>query len=102
MLRSICRFALVPGISASLVVLVVILSILTEMAGVVSVQVGGSRRYDGPMGKSDRAFVFGLLGLLFGVGVEPGWWVDALLGVVALLTIVTIGNRVKNALRELD
>ena len=32
-----------------------------EMAGVVAVQIGAERRYDGPMGKSDRAFTFGLL-----------------------------------------
>ena len=94
-------FALVPGVSPGLVVAVVILSILTEMAGVVAVQVGASRRYDGPMGKSDRAFVFGLLALLFGLGIEPIWWVNPALGVVAVLTALTIFNRVRNGLREL-
>lgn len=94
-------FALVPGISAGLVVAVVILSILTEMAGVVSVQVGASRRYDGPMGKSDRAFVFGLLGLLLGLGIELGAWANVALGVIALLTAWTVFNRVRNGLGEL-
>ena len=47
------------GFSPILVILVVILGIISEMAGVLGVMVGGSRRYDGPMGKSDRAFVFG-------------------------------------------
>jgi len=94
-------FALVPGISAGLVVGVVILSILTEMAGVVAVQIGASRRYDGPMGKSDRAFAFGLLGLLLGLGLDPGWWVNAALGLIALLTALTVINRVRNGLGEL-
>jgi CDP-diacylglycerol--glycerol-3-phosphate 3-phosphatidyltransferase len=94
-------FAFVAGISGSLVVAVVILSILTEMAGVVSVQVGASRRYDGPMGKSDRAFVFGLVGLLIGLGVETGWWANGLLGIVAALTVLTIFKRVRNGLLEL-
>jgi CDP-diacylglycerol--glycerol-3-phosphate 3-phosphatidyltransferase len=94
-------FALVPGISGALVTAVVILSILTEMAGVVSVQVGASRRYDGPMGKSDRAFVFGLLGLLLALEIEPGWWVNAALVVIAALTALTIFNRVSKGLREL-
>lgn len=94
-------FALVPGISAELVIAIVILSTLTEMAGVVAVQVGASRRYDGPMGKSDRAFVFGLLGLLLGLGLEPGWWVNGALGVVAILAAVTILNRVRRGLGEL-
>ena len=39
-------FAMVAGVSPMLVVVTVILSLLTEMAGVVSVQVGASRRYD--------------------------------------------------------
>ena len=36
---------------------------LSELAGVLGVVAGASRRYDGPFGKSDRAFVFGALGL---------------------------------------
>ena len=84
-----------------LVVVTVILSLLTEMAGVVSVQVGASRRYDGPMGKSDRAFVFGLFGLLLGLRVDLGWWANLALLIVALLTMLTIYNRVTRGLQEL-
>ena len=94
-------FALVPGISPLLVVTVVILSIMTEMAGVVAVQVGASRRYDGPMGKSDRAFVFGLLALLLGIGIDLQWWANAALGIVAALAALTVFNRVSRALKEL-
>ena len=94
-------FAMVAGVSPMLVVVTAILSLLTEMAGVVSVQVGASRRYDGPMGKSDRAFVFGLFGLLLGLGVNPGWWANAALLVVALLTMLTVYNRVTRGLQEL-
>ncbi len=61
--------AIVPGFDPRLVVGVVVLSILTEMTGVIAVQIGASRRYDGPFGKSDRAFIFGLLGLLLGLRV---------------------------------
>ena len=94
-------FAMVAGVSPMLVVVTVILSLLTEMAGVVSVQVGASRRYDGPMGKSDRAFVFGLFGLLLGLGVDLGGWANLALMVVALLTTLTIYNRVTRGLQEL-
>jgi CDP-diacylglycerol--glycerol-3-phosphate 3-phosphatidyltransferase len=93
-------FALVPGISAPLVVSIVILSMLTEMAGVVAVQIGASRRYDGPMGKSDRAFVFGLLALLIGFGLNLQPWANAALGIVAVLTVMTVFNRSSKALRE--
>ena len=95
-------FALVTGISPMLVVAVVILSILTEMSGVVAVQVGASRRYDGPMGKSDRAFVFGLLGLLLGLGIDLQWWANAGLAIVAVLAALTVFNRSSKALQELS
>ncbi|MFM8964408.1 MAG: CDP-alcohol phosphatidyltransferase family protein [Sphingomonadales bacterium] len=42
-----------------------LLSVLNEFAGLLGQAVGGERRYDGPMGKSDRALVVGLLSLLF-------------------------------------
>jgi CDP-diacylglycerol--glycerol-3-phosphate 3-phosphatidyltransferase len=95
-------FALVPGISPMLVVAVVLIAMLTEMAGVVAVQIGASRRYDGPMGKSDRAFVFGLLALLLGIGLNLQFWADAALVVVAILSAMTVINRASKALVELD
>lgn len=95
-------FALVAGVSAELVIAIVFLALLTEMAGVVSLQVGASRRYDGPMGKSDRAFVFGLLGLLIGLGVSISPWINPVLAIVAILTAWTVVNRVRHGLRELS
>lgn len=94
-------FALVAGVSPYLVVAIVFLALLTEMAGVVSLQVGASRRYDGPMGKSDRAFVFGLLGLLLGLGVQVNPWINPALAIVAAMTAWTIVNRVRHGLSEL-
>ncbi len=92
--------AAVPGVSPPLVVAIVLLAVIAELAGVVGVQIGASRRYDGPMGKSDRAFGFGLLALLLGLGVAPGRWTTVLLAVVALLAALTIVNRSRRALAE--
>ena len=86
-------FALLAGIPPVLLALVVILGVIGEMAGVVSVQIGAERRYDGPLGKSDRAFLFGLLALLLGLGVSAGPWVQALLIAMAALGLITIVNR---------
>ena len=94
--------ALIPGVSASLIVGIVVLGILTEMTGVIGVQIGASRRYDGPLGKSDRAFLLGLLGLLLGLGVPPGLWLDGLLGLALLLLAYTVYNRAWQALREIQ
>ena len=95
-------FAVFAGVSPHAVGTVVLLAVLSEMTGVVAVQIGASRRYDGPMGKSDRAFVFGLLAVILGFGVDPGWWVNAALALVAALIGLTIFNRARRALAELD
>jgi CDP-diacylglycerol--glycerol-3-phosphate 3-phosphatidyltransferase len=90
----------VAGFDPRLVVGIVLAGTVAEMTGVIGVQVGASRRYDGPMGKSDRAFVFGALGLAFALGVPAGWWVNVVLGIVLLLSLATIVNRARGALRE--
>ncbi len=95
-------FALVPGISPALVVTAVVLALLTEMTGVVTVQIGGTRRYDGPMGKSDRAAAFGLLALLLGLGVAAGLWTAIALVVVCALMVWTIFKRAAGGLGEAE
>jgi CDP-diacylglycerol--glycerol-3-phosphate 3-phosphatidyltransferase len=94
--------ALVPGITPALVVAVVVLAQATELVGVAAVQVGASRRYDGPFGKSDRAMVFGVIGGLLGLGVTVGPGFDLALGVAALLTLVTVVRRMRSAVAELE
>ena len=47
-----------------LIVLFICLSILNEFAGLMAKAIGGKRRYDGPMGKSDRAFLISIYGIL--------------------------------------
>jgi CDP-diacylglycerol--glycerol-3-phosphate 3-phosphatidyltransferase len=81
---------------------VIFLSALCEMAGTVAVMIGASRRYDGPMGKSDRAFVFGALGLAIGLGLPPASWERVIFPVIGLLLCMTIVNRVRSALRVID
>lgn len=93
-------FAVVQGIRPELVVVAVILAIISEMTGVVAVQIGASRRYDGPMGKSDRALVFATIALLLGLGVAPGQWVDLVVCMVIAGLVLTVINRARRALRE--
>lgn len=91
-------FAVITPVLAILVMLIVVLAGLSEMAGVVAVMVGSARRYDGPMGKSDRAFVFGVLALLLTFWQMPLWLVATVYMVVLLLLGVTVVNRVRGAL----
>ena len=93
-------FALLPGVAPWLVVVAVLLAWLTEFAGVLAQTVGASRRYDGPLGKSDRAFVFGLLALLLALGVPLAPYWNAIFAVIAGLLFLTVWNRVARGLKE--
>jgi CDP-diacylglycerol--glycerol-3-phosphate 3-phosphatidyltransferase len=93
--------ALVPGFSPALVATVVALAGVTEVAGIAAAVVGASRRYDGPMGKSDRALVFGTLGLALALGAPREPWLSWLLWAVVALLVLTTLNRVRRAVAEL-
>jgi phosphatidylglycerophosphate synthase len=77
-------------------------AILTEFTGVVAVSQGASRRYDGPMGKSDRAFLFGLIGLLLAYGFPSLLWVTILMWIGVGLSLFTVARRVGQSLEELE
>lgn len=94
------------GLPPALVVIAVCLGIITEFAGVLSQAISGERRYEGPMGKSDRAVAFGLLCLWLGMGGEPtvmgfdwAWWY---LAAVNTMLLVTISNRCIGGLASAD
>lgn len=95
-------FAVLPGISPPAVVIFVLLAACSEIAGIVAAAQGASRRYDGPMGKSDRAFAIGVLALVVGGGADCGRWTDWVFLALTLMVLVTIGNRVRNGLKEIE
>jgi len=95
-------FAFLPGFHPLWIGVVIVLAVISEMTGVVGVMTGASRRYDGPMGKSDRAFLFGALALWIGLGGPvPPELAYAFPLVVALLLALTIVNRVRKGLEEI-
>ncbi len=77
-----------------------VLVVLSETAGIMAVQIGSSRRYDGPMGKSDRAFWFGVLGLLAFFRFPGPQGTDWAVALMSCLMTWSVWNRLKNALRE--
>ena len=93
-------FALIPGVSPGLVVLVVVTGIIAEMAGALGPLIKAPRRYDGPLGKSDRALAFGLLAVLLGLGVAPGLWTSLYLAVLLALSALTVLTRARRIVAE--
>ena len=74
-----------------------LLSVLNEFAGILGQALGGARRYDGPMGKSDRALVVGVLSLLFLFKAPIYWYLTWIWMVVFCLLIWSTLKRLRNA-----
>ena len=93
-------FAFVTPFGPWSVGLVIVAACISELAGALGPLVGATRRYDGPMGKSDRALAFGTLGLLVGLAapLSPAffWTMPA----VTLLIGWNIVNRVRRGAAE--
>lgn len=92
-------FAFVNGAAWPVVMLALFLTVLNEFVGVLGQVLCGSRRYDGPMGKSDRAFVLGLLGLLMGLHLPVEAYINGIFAVMCALLLLSTWNRARNALR---
>ena len=95
-------------INAKLLLLIVFVAILSEYTGVMAPLIGQERRYDGPMGKSDRAFWFSLITVI--IVIFPlistnlqllAWICNGILSLIGLLLAFTIYNRIKNSLKTI-
>ncbi|HEX4810347.1 MAG TPA: CDP-alcohol phosphatidyltransferase family protein [Bryobacteraceae bacterium] len=95
-------FARVPGIDPWWIGVMIILATISEMTGILGVVIGASRRYDGPMGKSDRAVVFGALANWLGLEKAIPPQVMLIPGAISILMALTICNRVRGGLAEAD
>lgn len=86
--------------SLYLIVIFIVLSIINEFAGLIGKIVGKERRYDGPMGKSDRALMLGLYGLLIFFGVSITTISSYIFGAIILLLFISTYTRLKKSLNE--
>jgi CDP-diacylglycerol--glycerol-3-phosphate 3-phosphatidyltransferase len=88
------------GVNPWWVLSFVFLSMLNEFIGVLVKAATGNRRYDGPMGKSDRALVTGVTCLLF--FFWPGSMVsfDYVLAGMSVLLVASSIIRIKNGLAD--
>jgi CDP-diacylglycerol--glycerol-3-phosphate 3-phosphatidyltransferase len=77
----------------------IFLSILNEFAGLIGQALGGQRRYDGPMGKSDRALLIGVLCLLIGFGLPSFYLLNTAVWIIIFgLLIWSTLKRLKHAI----
>lgn len=84
--------------SLYLIVVFIAMSIINEFAGVMGKVISNQRNYDGPMGKSDRAFILGLYGLVCLCGADISSYSMCIFSVINLLLLVSTWIRIKKAL----
>lgn len=94
-------FCLIAPFSSLGIFAAIWFSALSEMTGALGPMVGAPRQYQGPMGKSDRAFVFGALGLWVGLGFALPAFLFWLPWLLCVLMAVNIIARINGGLREL-
>ncbi|WP_153395585.1 CDP-alcohol phosphatidyltransferase family protein [Chryseobacterium vaccae] len=86
--------------SLYLIIVFIILSVINEFAGLIGKVVGKERRYDGPMGKSDRALILGLYGLLVFFSVDISGLSVYIFGLIIALLLISTYTRLKKSLHE--
>jgi CDP-diacylglycerol--glycerol-3-phosphate 3-phosphatidyltransferase len=91
--------ALHPGVDGWLVVLLVALGLCAEIVALSAAQISGRRHTEGPFGKRDRAIFFALIGLILALDRAAAPWLPWLLVPALLLSLLTIGMRMRAALR---
>lgn len=88
----------IAGINNIAVFSMIFLALLSEYAGVMAPLIGEKRRYDGPMGKSDRAFVLGALCVALALNIISMTFLNGILWAMVALLMFTIYQRIKRAL----
>ncbi len=92
-------FAFVAPFGGLQIGLLIFVAAMSEFCGVLGQVHGNGRRYDGPLGKSDRAFIFGALGLWYALaGSLPGW-LNAVMWLLLPLLLWTCWRRIHNGLK---
>lgn len=78
----------------------ILVAALSEFCGILAFMMSGQRCYDGPMGKSDRAVVTGILGCLIGLGISLQGVLGWIFVLITSLCVWSCINRLRSALKE--
>jgi CDP-diacylglycerol--glycerol-3-phosphate 3-phosphatidyltransferase len=90
----------IKGLNHELLAFFIGLSIINEFAGFMGKLIGKERRYDGPMGKSDRAFLVGIIcWILFFRPIDLIIINSVFIGAVCLIVLSTV-IRLKKGLKD--
>lgn len=91
---------LISDLRIELSILFIILSLVNEFCGILSKVISGERRYDGPMGKSDRAFLIGVICLLFYFNVLLDPYLNYIFITASILLTISSFVRLNKSIRN--
>ena len=81
-------------------IIFILLSIINEFCGLIAKVISGERRYDGPMGKSDRSFLIGVICIVyyFTNGLDP--YMNYIIGGSSILMIFSSYVRLTKSIKN--
>lgn len=89
-------------INQNLLLFVIFFSAITEITGLAALLNKAPREYAGPMGKSDRAFIFSVMAILISFHLTSAILYNLILGFIAILLLVTVANRTKKSIQKMS
>lgn len=84
-----------------LIFIFICLSIINEFAGLLGKVISEERRYDGPMGKSDRAFIMGVYGILSFFTIDLKAYSVWIFSIIILLLTFSTAIRIHKTLKAI-
>ena len=91
---------LFESLEVEIAIIFILLSIINEFCGLIAKVISGERRYDGPMGKSDRAFLIGIICIVyyFTNGLAP--YMNYIIGGSSILMIFSSYVRLTKSIKN--
>ena len=88
------------SLSLELIIIFISLSVINEFCGLLAKSVSGIRRYDGPMGKSDRAFLVGIICIVLYFTNTIIIYLDYIFLIAIILMIISSFLRLTKSLKN--
>tara|TARA_B100000427_G_C15512320_1_gene596781 strand:+ start:69 stop:683 length:615 start_codon:yes stop_codon:yes gene_type:complete len=88
------------SLKIELAVLFIVLSVVNEFSGLLAKVISLERRYDGPMGKSDRALLMGVICIIYYFTKNLDLYINYIIGFSCILMIISSFIRLKKSLEN--
>ena len=92
-------FAVIPEANSWIITVFALLAVINEFAGLLGKAMGEERRYDGPMGKSDRALLIGLFCIVLFFWAGLAQYANWIFGLGSMLMVLSTWFRLSRSLK---